>query len=175
MTLVLPHTDAEGALIATERLRAKLAEEHAQLGIARDRHRGLLIVGLWVSPDRLVQVRRNRLTSMDEGALTTTAQRRQTDPPKLVHLVQGDLDWIVMKCLEKDRGRRYETANGLVFDLRRHLNNEPVFARPTSNRYRLRKWARRNRLLFVAGSAIFGKPDYKAVIAAMRAELEARR
>jgi len=96
----------------------------------------------------------NRLTTMEEGALTTTAQRRQTDPPKLVHLVRGDLDWIVMKCLEKDRSRRYETANGLVFDLRRHLNNEPVLARPPSNWYRLQKMARRNKLAFAAASAV---------------------
>jgi hypothetical protein len=54
---------------------------------------------------------------MGEGELTTTAKRRQTDAPKLVHLVRGDLDWIVMKCLEKDRTRRYETANGLAMDL----------------------------------------------------------
>ena len=96
----------------------------------------------------------NRLTTMDEGALTTTAQRRQTDPPKLVHLVQGDLDWIVMKCLEKDRSRRYETANGLVFDLVRHLHNEPVLARPPSNWYRFQKMARRNKLAFGAASVV---------------------
>src|SRR5208337_1236431 len=50
-----------------------------------------------------------------------------------------DLDWIVMKCLEKDRARRYETANGLAADLKRHLNNEPVVARPPSTVYRLQK------------------------------------
>ena len=60
-------------------------------------------------------------------------------PPKLIHLVRGDLDWIVMKCLEKDRTRRYETANGLAADLKRHLNNEPVVARPPSAAYRLQK------------------------------------
>jgi serine/threonine protein kinase len=69
-----------------------------------------------------------RLTTMYEGELTTTAKRRQTEPPKLVHLVRGDLDWIVMKCLEKDRTRRYETASGLSADIQRHLNNEPVTA-----------------------------------------------
>ncbi len=97
----------------------------------------------------------NRLTTMDEGALTTAANRRQTDPPKLVHLVQGDLDWIVMKCLEKDRSRRYETANGLVFDLRRHLNNEPVLARPPSAAYKFQKAFRRNKLVFCAAAAVF--------------------
>ena len=65
-----------------------------------------------------------------------------------------DLDWIVMKCLEKDRGRRYETANGLAMDLQRHLNNEPVVARPPSSLYRLQKLVRRNRLAFAAGACV---------------------
>jgi WD40 repeat protein len=94
-----------------------------------------------------------RLTTMDEGELTTTAKRRQTDAPKLVHLVRGDLDWIVMKCLEKDRTRRYETANGLAADLLRHLNNEPVVARPPSNAYRFQKMVRRNTLACAAAAA----------------------
>jgi eukaryotic-like serine/threonine-protein kinase len=64
-----------------------------------------------------------------------------------VHLVRGDLDWIVMKCLEKDRTRRYETANGLAADLLRHLNNEPVLARPPSKAYRFQKMVRRNKRL----------------------------
>ena len=54
----------------------------------------------------------------------------------LVHQLQGDLDWIVMKCLEKDRQRRYDTANGLAADLKRHLDNEPVLARPPSAAYK---------------------------------------
>jgi eukaryotic-like serine/threonine-protein kinase len=65
-----------------------------------------------------------------------------------------DLDWIVMKCLEKDRTRRYETANGLAVDLKRHLNNEPVYARPPSAVYRLQKAWRRNRLAFTAAAAV---------------------
>ena len=60
------------------------------------------------------------------GDQTTVAQRRQSEPPQLIHLVRGDLDWIVMRCLEKDRTRRYETANSLAEDILRHLNNEPV-------------------------------------------------
>jgi serine/threonine protein kinase/WD40 repeat protein len=63
-----------------------------------------------------------------------------------------DLDWIVMKCLEKDRARRYETANGLAMDLQRHLNNEPVVARPPSKLYRFQKLVRRNKLVFAAGA-----------------------
>src|SRR6266496_2810482 len=95
-----------------------------------------------------------RLSTMLEGELTTTAKHRHTDAPKLIHLLRGDLDWIVMKCLEKDRTRRYETANGLAADLKRHLNNEPVAARPPSAAYRMQKLVRRNKLAFAAAVAI---------------------
>jgi serine/threonine protein kinase len=95
-----------------------------------------------------------RLSTMLEGELTTAAKHRHTDAPKLIHLLRGDLDWIVMKALEKDRARRYETANGLANDIQRHLDNEPVVARPPSNLYRLRKMARRNRLAFAAAVAV---------------------
>jgi WD40 repeat protein len=64
------------------------------------------------------------------------------------------LDWIVMKCLEKDRARRYETANGLAADIRRHLDNEPVAARPPSALYQFQKLVRRNKLVFGSGAAI---------------------
>ena len=82
--------------------------------------------------------------------LTTTAKRRSADTSKLMHQLQGDLDWIVMKCLEKDRTRRYETANGLAADLKRHLNNEPVVARPPSKLYGFQKTVRRNKVGFAA-------------------------
>jgi eukaryotic-like serine/threonine-protein kinase len=95
-----------------------------------------------------------RLSTMLEGELTTTAKHRHTDAPKLVHLIRGDLDWIVMKALEKDRARRYESANGLAMDIQRHLKNEPVVARPPSNLYRFQKLARRNKLAFAATAAI---------------------
>jgi WD40 repeat protein/serine/threonine protein kinase len=95
-----------------------------------------------------------RLSTMIEGELATTAKHRASAPPSLIHLVRGDLDWIVMKCLEKDRTRRYETANGLAFDLKRHLNNEPVLARPPSTVYRIQKAIRRNKLAFMAGVAV---------------------
>ena len=65
-----------------------------------------------------------------------------------------DLDWIVMKCLEKDRARRYETASGLATDLQRHLESEPVMARPPSNLYRFQKMVRRNKLAFAAGAMV---------------------
>jgi serine/threonine protein kinase len=86
-----------------------------------------------------------RLRTLLAGELATTAKARASEPPKLIHLVRGDLDWIAMKCLEKNRTRRYETANGLAADLKRHLGNEPVVARPPSAGYRLQKALRRNR------------------------------
>jgi len=95
-----------------------------------------------------------RLATLGADQLTTTSKRRSADKSKLLHQLQGDLDWIVMKCLEKDRARRYETANGLAADLTRHLSHEPVDARPPSTTYRLQKVWRRNRLMFTATAAV---------------------
>jgi eukaryotic-like serine/threonine-protein kinase len=95
-----------------------------------------------------------RLSTMLAGDLTTTARHRQTEPPKLIHLVRGDLDWIVMKALEKNRARRYETANGFAADIQRHLKNEPVVACPPSNFYKLQKLVRRNKFFFIAATAV---------------------
>jgi serine/threonine protein kinase len=121
------------------------------------------------------------LSTMHEGELSTTAKHRQTDAPKLVHLIRGDLDWIVMKCLEKDRSRRYETASGLASDVQRHLHNEPIVARPPSQLYRFGKLVRRNKLAFTAAGAVaivlvFGivASTWQAV-RATRAEREQRR
>src|SRR3989475_1025946 len=91
-----------------------------------------------------------RLATLQDEELTTTARRRSTDAPKLVHLLKGDLDWIVMKCLEKDRTRRYDTANGLAVDLKRHLNHEPGGARPPPAAHRFQKAFRRNKIAFRA-------------------------
>jgi WD40 repeat protein len=95
-----------------------------------------------------------RLATLTSEELTTTAKRRSADTAKLLHQLKGDLDWIVMKCLEKDRTRRYETANGLGLDLRRHLNNEPVLARPPSAADKFQKALRRNKLVFAAVGAV---------------------
>src|SRR6186713_1646595 len=95
-----------------------------------------------------------RLRAMVPSNLTTVANNRGLQPPQLIHLLRGDLDWIVMKCLQKDRARRYETANGLALDLQRHLNNEAVLARPPSAAYRFQKLVRRNKLAFAAASAV---------------------
>ncbi len=95
-----------------------------------------------------------RLTTLTEQELTTVAQRRQIDSTKLPNLLRGDLDWIVMKALEKDRTRRYDTANGFARDLQRFLDNEAVVARPPSNLYRFQKLVRRNKLAFAAVGAV---------------------
>jgi len=90
-----------------------------------------------------------RLSKMPGADLTTVAQQRQSEPPRLIHTIQGDLDWIVMKALEKDRTRRYDTANGLALDVKRFLENEPVSARPPSRLYKFQKTVQRNKLLFI--------------------------
>jgi WD40 repeat protein/serine/threonine protein kinase len=91
--------------------------------------------------------------SMAEG-LPTLAANRGTEPAKLTKLIRGELDWIVMKALEKDRNRRYETANGFAMDVQRYLADEPVLACPPSAGYRLRKFARRNKGPVVAITVI---------------------
>ncbi len=95
-----------------------------------------------------------KLQTLNAAEQTTVAKLRQSDPPSLVHLIRGDLDWIVMKCLEKDRARRYETANGLAMDVQRYLTDEAIVARPPSQLYRFQKMVRRNKLVFAAGSAV---------------------
>jgi serine/threonine protein kinase len=80
----------------------------------------------------------HRLRTLNDSDRTTVARRRGTDAPRLTLQLRGDLDWIVMRCLEKDRARRYETANGLATDIQRHLRNEPVTARPPSTAYLLK-------------------------------------
>jgi serine/threonine protein kinase len=95
-----------------------------------------------------------RLSMMTEPDLTAIAQHRKSEPPKLIHAVRGDLDWIAMKALEKDRARRYETANGLALDVERYLANEPISARPPSRLYKFRKTILRHKFLFAGISII---------------------
>jgi len=85
-----------------------------------------------------------RVSTLGQAATTVSTQRK-TDPKRLSQLFRRELDWIVMKCLEKDRNRRYETANGLAGDIERYLHDEPVQACPPSAWYRFHKLARRNR------------------------------
>jgi serine/threonine protein kinase/tetratricopeptide (TPR) repeat protein len=87
------------------------------------------------------------------AAASTASANRQCDPDRLSRLLRGELDWIVMKCLEKDRRRRYDTANGLAQDVRRYLNGEPVEAAPPSAGYKLRKFAVRHRKSLAAATA----------------------
>ena len=94
------------------------------------------------------------LSTLNIDRLTATAQLQGLEPPKLINLVRGDLDWIVMKCLEKDRGRRYETANALLMDIQRHLGNEPVTARPRSRLYEFQKTVRRHKVGFAATGVV---------------------
>ncbi len=95
-----------------------------------------------------------RLRGQPEAELTGTARCRRTEPVKLVRVVKGDLDWIVLKCLEKDRRRRYETANDLALDIQRHLSLEPVMARPPSRFYEFQKSVRRHKVGFLATAAV---------------------
>ncbi len=118
------------------------------------------------------------LSTMLGADLTLIAQHRQTEPPKLIHLVRGDLDWIVMKALDKDRTRRYETANGLAMDIQRHMENEPVQARPPSAGYRLQKSWQRNKTAFAVATlmaAVLMAATAISAWQAVRANRQARR
>jgi eukaryotic-like serine/threonine-protein kinase len=130
-----------------------------------------------------------RLNQSTESLPSVAAQRRM-EPAKLSKLVRGDLDWITMKALEKDRTRRYETANGLARDIQRYLSDEPVEACPPSTTYRLRKFARKHRtvlatagtiaLLLLAGvaastwQAVRARRAQQAALLAAHAEAEQR-
>jgi serine/threonine protein kinase/tetratricopeptide (TPR) repeat protein len=94
-----------------------------------------------------------RISTLGQAASTASTQRK-SDPKRLSQLFRGELDWIVMKCLEKDRNRRYETANGLAQDILRYLNDEPVQACPPSAWYRLRKFARRNKVALAMAAVL---------------------
>jgi eukaryotic-like serine/threonine-protein kinase len=95
-----------------------------------------------------------RLDTLADTDRSSIARHRGTAPAQLSMLLRGDLDWIVMKALEKNRTRRYETASGLAMDIQRHLQNEPVAARPPSTAYRIGRLIRRNRLAFGAALAV---------------------
>src|SRR6201999_464864 len=86
-----------------------------------------------------------RLNTLGISEATELSRQRQMKIPELAQLLQGELDWVVMKCLEKARARRYETASGLAADIQRHLQNEPVNARPPTPGYRFHKLVRRHK------------------------------
>ncbi len=120
-----------------------------------------------------------RLSASREQLVTISAHRK-TEPTKLTKLVRGELDWIVMKALEKDRGRRYETANSFARDIERYLADEPVEACPPSAGYKLRKFARKHRKAlatlgaFVLLLAVAAAVSAGQAIRATRAETKAR-
>jgi tetratricopeptide (TPR) repeat protein/tRNA A-37 threonylcarbamoyl transferase component Bud32 len=109
------------------------------------------------------------LSALSAGELEAVARMRGTDPARLIPLVAGDLDWIVMRCLEKNRTRRYETPAALAADITRHLGLEPVLARPPSRMYRVGKFARRNRLALGAAAALALALVAGSVISALQA------
>src|SRR5262249_42698919 len=93
--------------------------------------------------------------SESKDSLPSISAQRQTERAKLTKLGRGDLDWIVMKALEKDRNRRYETANGFAMDVQRYLADEPVLAGPPSGWYRFRKFVRRNKARLAIAAVVF--------------------
>lgn len=93
-----------------------------------------------------------RLTTLPGADKSDTALRHSVNPRLLSKEISGDLDWIILKAMEKDRTRRYETANGLAMDIQRHLTDEPVLARPPSTIYRFNKFVRKHKVGVVAGS-----------------------
>jgi serine/threonine protein kinase/sugar lactone lactonase YvrE len=97
-----------------------------------------------------------RISDLPEPEQAGIARRRQSDPPKLVARLRADLDWIVVKTLEKDRNRRYQSANDLASDIERHLRHEAVLARPPTRLYILTKAFRRHKIAFIAGALVIG-------------------
>jgi WD40 repeat protein/serine/threonine protein kinase len=108
-----------------------------------------------------------RLSTLGEEELSAVAAQRGAEPEKLGRLVRGDLDWIVMKALEKDRVRRYETTTSLAQDIQRHLRAEPVSAAAPSRTYRLAKFVRRNRVS-VAVVSVFGATLLTATLVSLQ-------
>jgi serine/threonine protein kinase len=94
-----------------------------------------------------------RISTLGKAA-TTISTQRQSEPRQLKKLIRGELDWIVMKALEKDRNRRYETASGLAMDVKRYLHDEPVLACPPSAWYRFRKVARRQKTALLVATGV---------------------
>jgi hypothetical protein len=113
-----------------------------------------------VAPEEMRRILRERepqrpsvlLSLLPPAELQAAADTRRTEPAKLVSQVKGDLDWIAMKALEKDRARRYDTANGLAMDVQRFLTNEAILARPPGRLYLLGKLVRRHAVFFAAGT-----------------------
>jgi serine/threonine protein kinase/tetratricopeptide (TPR) repeat protein len=110
-----------------------------------------------------------------QDTLRTLALRYRSEPRTLTRQIRGELDWIVMKALEKERTRRYETANGLAMDVRRYLAGEPVLAAPPSVRYRMGKFVRRNRVAVATGALLVGSLAAGALAFAWQARIAGQR
>ncbi len=95
-----------------------------------------------------------RINTFEADQLTTVADQRKIDPRKLSRALHGEVDWIVMKCLEKDRNRRYDSASSLAADIERYLNDEPVHACPPSATYRFGKFVRRHKAALAAAATM---------------------
>jgi WD40 repeat protein/serine/threonine protein kinase len=126
-----------------------------------------------------------RISTLLAESLTAVSAQRKTDPKRLSQLCRGELDWIVMKALEKDRNRRYESASAFAADVQRYLKDEPVLACPPTVGYKLRKFVRRNKrtlatvallgvMLLVAGGAVVASAVWVAIEANARAAVEAK-
>ncbi len=107
-----------------------------------------------IERDETMPTLAKRISGLDRVQLDRLAELHRTDPGKLKRELGGDLQWIVLKAMDKDRGRRYETASGLAMDLQRYLADEPIAARPPTTMYRFRKFARRHRVGVVLTGAI---------------------
>jgi len=103
-----------------------------------------------VNPPRLSV----RVAGFDAATATTVSNSRQVEPGRLRQLLRGELEWITLRCLEKERHRRYDSASALANDVQRHLENIPVYASPPSATYRLKKFVIRNRMLVTSATAI---------------------
>ena len=127
-------------------------------------------------PDTSPPTPQQRFTTLDADMQRVAAASRLTNPARLKERLSGDLGWIVMNALEKERGRRYESAGALATDLERYLRHEPVSARPPGRAYRTRKFIRRNRVAVAAGLAVvlaLTAGTAAATVGMLRAEREA--
>ena len=121
-----------------------------------------------------------RLSRLEPNTVARIARRRNLDPSSLRRVLRGDLDWITMKALEKDRERRYASPGELAADVQRHLRSEPVVAGPPTARYRLGKFVRRHRAVVIAGALVFAAlvggivTTASQAVRATRAEYHAR-
>lgn len=115
-----------------------------------------------------------RLSTLSQQVASTVSSARQVEPSKLKTLLQGDLDWIVMRAIDKDRNRRYPTAESLADDITNYLDDEPVVARPPSSLYRFSKFARRNKVTLTTATLVAASLILGTIISVWQAGLAQR-